>query len=201
MRFKNLIFVFVLLISTLNVKCQVLVSLLLGDNLNTGKIEFGLDGGINFSTLEGINNSKNKDNFNLGFYFDIKLKKNPWIFHTGVLVKSTLGSTGITPYSTGDASLDSLIMNGEIKRSIEYFHVPIMLKYTFKSRIFLEGGFMLGLKYNAKDVFYADVNENEDLTYTIKNKKAYNSIDAGLMGGIGWRIIKGYGMNLGVRYF
>ena len=30
---------------------QVLIALLLGDELNTGKIEFGLDGGINYAAI------------------------------------------------------------------------------------------------------------------------------------------------------
>ena len=32
---------------------QVLISLLLGDKLNTGQIEFGLDGGLSLSNLHG----------------------------------------------------------------------------------------------------------------------------------------------------
>ena len=53
---------------------QVIISLLLGDNLNTGKIEFGLDGGANLSSQTGTTGGNNLTTFNLGFYFDIKLK-------------------------------------------------------------------------------------------------------------------------------
>jgi hypothetical protein len=37
---------------------QVLISILLGDKLNSGQIEFGLDGGFSLSNLTGIDEAK-----------------------------------------------------------------------------------------------------------------------------------------------
>lgn len=71
---------------------QVLISLLLGDKLNSGKVEFGLDGGANFSSLAGVPDSDTATGFHLGFYFDIKTSK---AFHTGVIVKSPLGAQSL----------------------------------------------------------------------------------------------------------
>ena len=45
---------------------QVLISILLGDKLNTGKIEFGLDGGANWSTIKNLDGAKSLTSFNLG---------------------------------------------------------------------------------------------------------------------------------------
>ena len=53
---------------------QVLIALLLGDKLNTGNIEFGLDGGLNYATIRGMESNTWTSNLNLGFYFDIRLK-------------------------------------------------------------------------------------------------------------------------------
>ena len=75
--------ILVLLILTLNLataKSQVIISLLLGDKLNTGKIEFGLEGGYNNSTLSGLPGANGMGGFNLGFYFDIKTKNPSWMF-------------------------------------------------------------------------------------------------------------------------
>lgn len=77
---------------------QVLISLLFGDDLNTGKIEFGLDGGWTLSDQNGLVDSKMLSTYNLGFYFDFKLE-NSWILHTGVLVKSTMGAKDMPVYS------------------------------------------------------------------------------------------------------
>jgi len=53
---------------------QVLISLLLGDKLNSEKLKFGLDGGVNFSNISKIDPSKYHAGFNLRFYFDNLLK-------------------------------------------------------------------------------------------------------------------------------
>jgi hypothetical protein len=57
---------------------QVLISLLLGDKLNSGGIEFGLDGGFSLSSLSGVEPSQAHSDFNLGFYFDIRMKNPAW---------------------------------------------------------------------------------------------------------------------------
>ena len=74
---------------------QVIISLLFGDELNSDKVRFGLDGGVNFSNLTGTGGSKFLENFNLGLYFDIQLKENSkWYVHTGVLLKIRDGGQG-----------------------------------------------------------------------------------------------------------
>jgi hypothetical protein len=197
---KKIFLLSTFLVLTINAESQVIISLLLGDQLNTGNIEFGLDGGLNISDLKGIENNKEITGFHLGFYFDIKMK-GPWLFHTGVIVRSPMGDKDIPSYSTGNLSLDSLFLDGRIDRNLRYFNVPLMIKYTTPSRIYAEAGFQLGLLNKAFDTFTADVNDDKDLTYVNDNKKSYHPLDAGAVAGIGWRIIKGYGMNLGIRYY
>ena len=63
-------------------RSQILISILLGDKLNSGAIEFGLTGGLNRTYMLQTENSKGLNQFNIGFYFDFKLKKE-----TGWLVK------------------------------------------------------------------------------------------------------------------
>ena len=79
-----------LLLLGLNVQSQVLISLLFGDKLNSDGLGFGLEGGLNFSKISGLEANKSLRALNLGFYFDIRLK-NQWFLNTGVLVKSRLG--------------------------------------------------------------------------------------------------------------
>jgi hypothetical protein len=199
LRKKNLVVITFLFLSA-SAKSQVIISLLLGDNLNTGKIEFGLDGGLNVNSLRGMKNSEDIPSFHLGFYFDIKLK-GPWLFHTGVIVKSPMGAGDIPFYSTGNVSLDSIMYDGNVDRKLRYFNVPLMIKFTTPARIYAEAGVQLGLMNKAFDEYTDYVNDSKDLTYVNDNKKSYHPIDAGLIAGIGWRVIKGYGMNLGVRFY
>lgn len=180
---------------------QVLISLLLGDKLNSGKIEFGLDGGLSLASLTGIDESKVHSNYNLGFYFDFKLKNPSWMFNTGVRVKSTMGAENIHVYSLNDPVLDSAFSTGSITRKINYFNVPFMMKYTFKNNIYVQGGIQLGLRYKATDVFTNSVKDDDDLTYKLSVKEDYHPLDGGLIAGVGYRLIKGNGMNIGIQYY
>ena len=111
MKFKHFLTAALLIILSLtfsfNTRSQILISILLGDKLNTGEIEFGLTGGYNRTNIIGLDEAKGLNNFNMGFYFDFLLKKN-WYLYTGVLVKSNMGASNIPVYSLGDANLDTL---------------------------------------------------------------------------------------------
>ena len=133
---KKIALLFTILVIGFQANSQILISLLLGDKLNSDKLEFGLDGGLSLSKMEN-SGADYLRTFNLGFYFDFKFKNNPQIsFNTGVQVKSNLGVNGATVYNLGNANLDSIYETGEITRRLSYFNVPILLKYTFKNNIF-----------------------------------------------------------------
>lgn len=179
---------------------QVLISLLLGDKLNSGKVEFGLEGGANFMTLGGLHQAKSSTGFNLGFYFDIKVKETPWMVHTGVIVKSSMGTEGLPPYSLNDPNLDKLFAAGSVERNFRYFNVPVTAKYNFKNHLSLDGGIMLGLLYKAFDKFNADVNGGK-LSYQVDILDQYRRIDAGATAGLSYKLMKGMGMNFTLRYY
>lgn len=178
---------------------QVIISLLLGDKLNSGQVEFGLDGGWNLSNQSGLSQSKALSSFNLGFYFDIKLKQS-WMLHTGVIVKSNVGAAGVPIYSLGDPNLDNSFTGGSIERKLSYFHVPVLAKYNFNNHFFVEAGPQLGLLYKAFDEFSNTV-QGDELIYRNEIRDGFHRLDAGLTTGIGYRLMNGNGMNLGIRYY
>jgi hypothetical protein len=180
---------------------QVLISLVFGDALNSSKVEFGLDGGLSLSDLQGLPVSKARPALNLGFYFDIKLRDSAWMFHTGVMVKSAFGARNVPVYSLNDPELDAEFANGSVTRRLSYFNVPFMMKYRFTRRLFVEAGPMISLINKGVDEFVASVTDDDDLIHTVKIKKQYHPLDFGFIGGFGYRLMKGHGLNLGVRYY
>jgi len=183
-------------------RSQILISILLGDKLNTGAIEFGLTGGLNRTYMLHTENSKGLNQFNIGFYFDFRLKKETgWFLYTGCLVKGGMGASNIEVYHTGDAELDSAMVGGSINRKIPYFNVPLTIKYRFKSNIFVLAGAQLGLEHRATDEFVNTIYNNDDLTFKHKTQDYYKRLDAGLTAGIGFKFKYGAMMNMGVRYY
>jgi hypothetical protein len=181
---------------------QVLISLLFGDKLNSPTLKFGLDGGANFSTISNLSGAKYRAGFNLGFYFDFLLKKDkPWYIHTGVLVKSNLGAHGIAPYDLDSAYLDTLFANGSVDRRLSYFNVPILIRYSFNKKLFIELGPMLSLGYKANDIFTTEIENKKDLSFDNDVKDQFVKLDVGGMAGIGYAIDALNGMNFGLRYY
>lgn len=197
---KKTLLVVALLLSIQSVNSQVLISLVFGDMLNSPKVEFGLEGGANFSTISNLEGAKNRTDFNLGFYFDFMLKNPAWAINTGVIVKSTLGANDLPVYSLNNAELDNAFAEGHVDRKINYFHVPIMMKYKFDNHIYVKAGTQLGLLSKAYDEFKNNYGGN-DLVYKNKIRDQIHVIDAGLAIGAGYRLMGGNGMNIGVNYY
>jgi len=182
-----------------NAQSQILISLLLGDKLNSDKLEFGIDGGLSRSNLNGIDGTKGLNNFHLGFYFDFKLN-NHWYLNTGVRVKSNAGATNLEIYQVGDSELDTVLVEGHVTRKIGYFYVPVHAKYRFAKQFYGMAGFQVGLRNKAKDLFYNTIYEKDDVEYTYDIGDEVKRLDFGFSGGFGYKF-KGTGMNLGITYY
>jgi hypothetical protein len=179
---------------------QVLITILLGDALNTEKIEFGLVGGWNHSSIYSIEESKPLNSLDLGFYFHILVKNNSY-FSTGVLVKSSVGGSGMPVYSMNDPDFDAVFEGGTLTKKIPSFYVPILFHQRFNNRWYLEAGPQLGLLHQEVDIF--EVSKlGGDLKFTLDVKDQYKRIDAGILGGVGYKFKKQIkSMAVGINYY
>jgi hypothetical protein len=199
---KKLLLLFTFLLVAYSANSQVLISLLFGEKLNSPNIEFGLDGGVNFANIANLETSKSLALFNLGFYFDFKIK-NQLMLHTGVIVKSSQGADKLNTYSLDNPGLDEQFSDGYVTRKINNFSVPILLKYRFAERFHIEAGPMLALRTKGNDEFKTTVIDEDDLTYKLAIQDNYKRIDAGIMVGAGLKLNKKIpkSSQLGVRYY
>ena len=192
-------FTIAFLLISFTIQSQVFIALLLGDKLNTGKIEFGLDGGVNFATINSMDSSDWHRKWNLGFYFDIKMK-NQWYLNTGVLVKADYGIDKLTEADLEFLGATQYDVEGDYNQIISYFVVPALAKYIFDNHMYAEIGPQFSLMHRSYIEFNSDIdgisiNAQED------NKDMVNRLDAGIAAGAGYRLLKGLGWTLGVRYY
>ena len=180
---------------------QVLISLLLGDKLNTGKIEFGLEGGVNWSKISGMESGSYYRALNLGFYFDIRVKQ-PWYIYTGVLVRARQGTANLSEADLEFLNAETYDVPGEYSQVTSTFIVPIMLKYRFESNVFVYGGPQFGLMYNAWVDFESNA-DNKEAEIKEFNEDLINRIDAGVTFGIGYKLHRkdDHGMSFALRYY
>lgn len=118
------------------------------------QIQFGPKAGVNFSTLNGWNEANTTASTLVGF-------------HIGGFVAFKLGNFAIQPellYSTQGAKISEGGNNVDLK--LNYFNVPIMLKYRTKGGFYLETGPQFGFKVGEKIEGSAeDVAKNADFSW------------------------------------
>jgi hypothetical protein len=190
----------VFLLFAITLKSQVLISILFGDKLNSPKIEFGMNGGLNRSYLNDIGNSKGNNNFNLGFYFHINLKNNSFL-STGIMVKSSVGATGMPVYAIGDANFDSIYKDGALTKKISVFYLPLLFQQRINEQWYIEAGTQAGLRTKAVDIFEASTLDG-DLSYIKNVRDQYAHLDFGVTAGAGYKFKKDIkSMAVGVNYY
>ncbi len=182
-----------------NAHSQILISAIFGDKLNSDGIEFGLEGGFNWSDISNLTADKRLSSFNLGFYFDIRLK-DQWNLYTGVLVKGKLGASELTQGDLSFLEIEPYEEEGTYSQAINYFVVPVFIKYNFENRMYVEAGPQFGLMHKAFVLFESDV---DDVSTRIKemNDDKINKLDAGITLGTGYKLMKDKGMTLGIKYY
>jgi hypothetical protein len=196
---KKYCIIFLLLFGYQAASSQVIIALVFGDKLNTGKLEFGLMTGPAYTGLSNTA-SNSKFGFNLGLYFNYKLNDR-WFLHPEMLPKVSFGAKDIPVYSTGDPNLDILYKGGSVTRNIKAMSVPLLVRYRIAGSFYAEAGPQFDLITQVKDVFTTTVNDNE-LEYTIKVKDQFTRLDAGYALGLAYRLHPGIsGVTLGVRYY
>ncbi len=201
---KNL-FILLLLIGGYAAQSQILITLLLGDKLNSEDLEFGLEGGINWTNISGLETHNFARRWNMGFYFDFRLK-NQWWLYTGVLVKANMGVDKLTDndlnflQATIYKDADGNRLEGDYGQKMNYFLVPALIKYRFKNNIYVEAGPQFGLMYKSWVQFEGDV-EGGDAIIKEYNKDKLNKLDAGFMVGLGYKLFKGTGWTIGAKYY
>ncbi|GGZ91676.1 porin family protein [Algibacter mikhailovii] len=188
-----------IMLFSINMQSQVLLSLIFGDKLNSDGLEFGLEGGMNFSSISNLEGDQPLSKFNLGFYFDIRLK-DQWNLYTGVLVKSKLGDNDLSQNDLDFLEIIPEPEDGKYSQNIEYFLIPALMKYTFNNRIYAEAGPQIGYMRKAWVEFNSDVGGVE-IRKKLSNSVKLNKIDAGLAFGAGYRLLPKNGMTVGVRYY
>ena len=195
---KKLVFILCLLFG-ISTQSQVLLTVIFGDKLNSEGLEFGLEGGINWSNISVLDADKSLSSFNLGFYFDFKLK-DQWNIYTGVLVKSKMGDLNLSDNDLAFLEITPSEEEGEYSQKMNYFIVPALLKYNFKNRIYVEGGPQFGLMYKSWVEFLSD-NDDRSVRTRDYNKDKINKLDAGVTIGTGYKLMADSGMTIGIKYY
>jgi len=196
---KKIVFILLMVAASDVASSQVIIALLFGDKLNSGKLEFGL---MVSPTLTNVTNieAKSRPALDFGLYFNYILNDRIYL-HPEAIPKLVFGAKDIAPYPTGSATLDSLYTNGSVTRIIKAIGLPLLVRYRVAGLFFAEAGPQINLLTKSKDVFETKVNDN-DLSYENDTKDQYTKFEVGYALGLAYKIKPDLrGMTIGLRYY
>lgn len=180
---------------------QVHFSLAFGKDFLRNNVKIGLERGLSFSNITGAGEAKSVRSLNLGLFVDLKIKDSTWFLHSGALLKSGMGAQNIRSYPLNNTVLDSVFASGSIERQLKYINVPVLVRYKFSNNLFIEIGPRFGILTKATDHFYESGKPENGSYYKNNFTGNCNWFDAGIEGGLGYHLMRGKGVNLGLRYY
>ena len=153
------------------------------------EVSFGAKGGVNFATVGGddFDDPDARTSFHIGGFVEVpltdKFSLQPEVYYSG---------QGYDIQSNDNAD--------DIEFQLDYINVPVLAKYYFVDGFYGEVGPQIGFNINSE----IDSNPDGDSGDINFNSDAINTIDFGVVGGLGYKLNNGLFFNarynLGLSY-
>ena len=182
------------------VKSQVLISLIFGDKLNSPTTEFGLNVGVNYSTLTRIDNAKYRTGFGIGMYFTWKFHDR-WQLQPELFFRFPTGATKLPPYNFQDTILTQLTSTSTILRNSRSLSIPINIKYRVWKQFRISIAPQVSYITYSDDIFKKTLENKDEVAYKTESKSDLNRFDLGVSAGISWKLKQGKGVNIELRFY
>jgi hypothetical protein len=176
------------LLASVPAHAQVLIGALLGDKLASKTFNMGFEIGLNFSDLDGFEESERMNRTVFGLFADWRFSQN---FHLGgaVLPFAGRGAMSLPPVPTGDPEFDAQTAGGSMERTLGYVEIPVLLKWAPKrdEGLRVGAGPSLGIVTGATDRYEATTSEG--IAYKLERDIADGlpGLDMGVSVDVEWR--------------
>lgn len=162
-------------------KSQILISILFGEQLNSGNMEFGLVAGMNLSTLPGLEAPEFKRSFGLGLFLDYKISET-WILAVEANVKNALGASNLQLSDFPYAVYDTIITKSDkAYRNLNLINIPVLINYRLSNQFGAGVGVYASYIHGTRDyIHYTQKNWNSTFERSFTNQ--INRFDFGISG-------------------
>lgn len=185
-------------ISTL-CQSQIIIALVFGDKLNSDKLKFGMDVGANYSTIKSFDNDYNRTSFNMGLFFEFKLSDR-LILNPNLFFINEGGGQRLPNYSLNDPIIDTALSGSQVSRRMRYYSLPVLLKVRLFNQLYFDFGPQLSLLSKATDTFY-EKTEKGNVKFETDIKSSINRWDFGVLAGFSYKMRKGEGISINLRFY
>jgi hypothetical protein len=178
---------------------QVLIGILFGDKVSSENFHLGLNVGINFANLSGIDDSKSKTGLNLGLLAEWRFADR-WYLQPELLPFFAVGANNLPPGTLGDPDLDAMVNDKTRSRRGNYFVIPVVVKYgALEDRLHIGAGGQVGFLTSAYDLYEGVAGNEISIKEDIEGNLA--STDAGVLFHLEYKMAQEYGTGINLRYY
>ena len=180
-----------------------ILAILFGEKVANENFYISLKLGVNYSDLNGLDNSSPKLGFNWSLLGTIKLSEKIYVVPEFSIL-SFKGAKDIIYVSSGIDELDEIIdPPDESKMALGYIDVPIILRYKIADGFFIGTGPQVSFLTSSKNVYERTVQPEDELEYSQGSQLEWNQIDYGWAFELTYNLSnarEGKGMDVHVRY-
>ncbi len=189
--------IIILLLSCRMVCGQVLIALVFGDKLSNGKMEMGVQLAAQGFQFTGIDDRLDVG-FSFGAYLDWKFSERLSLANY-FMFKSPKGGRNI-PQNYWLNQTDIQLSDGvSVKRHLTYLELTPLFRYQLNRSWALSVGPQVALNVKGTDT-YQEKSDDGIFTYRTHIRDYITLMDAGVAVDIQWRLMKGTGLRINVRF-
>ena len=130
---------------------QVLIGMLLGAKVTSPTFHLGANVGATYSTLTGIDGAEGKLGFQLALFGEWKFAEN-WYLQPELTPFFYTGAKGVPTGTIGRLPPDEFTVD-TCTTSMNYFSVPVILKYAVSPQFHIGAGGQVGWALSAKNTY------------------------------------------------
>lgn len=176
-------------------RAQFLIALVFGDKLNGDKIQFGLTLGGGLTSYTGID-AKYRPSLCFGMYLSYRIS-DKFSLEPRFLPKYNGGARALT-IGLADKYKTDAWDTTDVKQSVGYFVLPLMVGYSINSHFKICIGPQVGMRSSVKNYYTSD-DKGDQLK--IKPEDTHKLFDAGVSGDIEYNISKNTGIRIIAQYY
>lgn len=178
---------------------QVLLGILFGDKVTTEKFHLGVDAGLNLSNLSGVDGTGVKPGLLFGLFGEWRFADHFYL-QPELLPFFKVGASDLPPGGPTVPPLDSLAAGTSPSRRMNYFAIPIIVKYAvMEKKLHLGLGPQVGFLTGADDT-YEGVAANT-ITVTEDVEESLSSTDAGIVFHVEYKFRGQFGASVAGRFY
>jgi hypothetical protein len=149
-----------------------LIVLILGDKVATEKFHLSIDGALNLSSFNGLEEGKMGAGVNFGLGTHIKLGEK-WHLKPEFKPLSRKKVTGIVPLTAvpGEIAID------KSKLTLNYIDVPVFLQYNITPQFFVSAGPQVSFLTGADQSSTGKLEDGKESTIKIDAQSYFNGVD------------------------